>query len=74
MNTSGTRLTAMIIFDCRASHACRGAKKTICNKFIASEAVTCMVWPVEFMQFIVFGLADGKVMAGVLRDNKKEPL
>jgi intraflagellar transport protein 172 len=53
---------------------CRGERKTICNKFIASESVTCMVWPVEFMQFIVFGLADGKVKAGVLRDNKSQTL
>ena len=39
-----------------------GEKKTICNKFIQSSEVTCLTWPHEQNNSIVFGLFDGKVI------------
>ena len=47
-----------------------GEKKSICNKFPVSSSVTCMVWPKERPNDLVFGLAEGKVRNGVLRSNK----
>lgn len=41
-----------------------GEKKAICNKFPVSASVTCMTWPRDHQNDIVFGLADGKVRAG----------
>ncbi|MBN3325630.1 IF172 protein, partial [Atractosteus spatula] len=36
-----------------------GEKKVICNKFVQTSAVTCLLWPAEHA--IIFGLAEGKV-------------
>ena len=45
-------------------------KKSICNKFPTSSSVTCMVWGKDRANEIVFGLAEGKVRVGVLKNNK----
>lgn len=45
-------------------------KKTICNKFPASSSVTCLVWPRERSKELFFGLAEGKVKIGTLKNNK----
>ncbi|GAB5360468.1 hypothetical protein AAMO2058_000630600, partial [Amorphochlora amoebiformis] len=47
-----------------------GDKKTICNKFLRHVSVTSMCWPSHRPNEIVFGLADGQVMVGVLKNNK----
>lgn len=47
-----------------------GEKKSICNKFPTSSSVTCMSWPREQGSDIVFGLAEGKVRIGLLKNNK----
>jgi len=52
----------------------RGDKKSICNKFPASSSVTCMVWPKDRANDIVFGLAEGKVKMGLLKNNKSQVL
>jgi len=49
-------------------------KKSICNKFQQSSAVTCLTWPSRRPQEIVFGLAEGKVKVGQLRSNKAATL
>lgn len=41
-----------------------GEKKSICNKFPASSSVTCMTWPKERPNEVIFGLAEGKVKSG----------
>uniref|UniRef100_A0A3B4Z6I6 Intraflagellar transport protein 172 homolog n=1 Tax=Stegastes partitus TaxID=144197 RepID=A0A3B4Z6I6_9TELE len=41
-----------------------GDKKTICNKFVLTSAVTCLLWPAE--NAIVYGLVDGKVIKYLL--------
>eukprot|EP00983_Pelagomonas_calceolata_P073778 1152272-Pelagomonas_calceolata.AAC.20 len=38
-------------------------KKSICNKFLQSSSVTCLIWP-HTREDVVFGLADGKVKLG----------
>ena len=50
-----------------------GDRKVICNKFLQQSAVTCLIWPPE-NQFIVFGLADGKVRIANLKTNKSQTL
>ena len=50
----------------------RGEKKVICNKFVQSAAVTCLIWPLEGP--IVFGLADGKVRGANVKSNKSQTL
>ena len=47
-----------------------GEKKSICNKFPASSSVTCMCWPKERPNDLVFDLAEGKVKSGVLKSNR----
>lgn len=47
-----------------------GLKKTICNKFPASSSVTSLVWPRERPKELFFGLAEGKVKMGTLKNNK----
>ena len=42
-----------------------GEKKAICNKFPVPASVTCMTWPREYQNDVVFGLADGKIRAGI---------
>ncbi len=46
-----------------------GEKKTICNKFIQTSAVTCLCWPAAAAGPVV-GLADGKVRLAALKGNK----
>ena len=38
-----------------------GEKKSICNKFPSSSAITCMTWPRDRPD-LVYGLAEGKVI------------
>ncbi|KAI1897568.1 hypothetical protein AGOR_G00084610 [Albula goreensis] len=45
-----------------------GEKKVICNKFVQTSAVTCLLWPAEHA--IVFGLAEGKVRLANTKTNK----
>jgi intraflagellar transport protein 172 len=51
-----------------------GEKKSICNKLIQSSEVTCLTWPKEQFNALVFGLADGKVRIGNLKTNKSATL
>lgn len=58
-----------------------GEKKAICNKFPVPASVTCMTWPKDQHNDVVFGLADGKVRSGnwylikgVLKSNKSNVL
>ncbi|XP_053566907.1 LOW QUALITY PROTEIN: intraflagellar transport protein 172 homolog [Bombina bombina] len=50
----------------------RGDKKVICNKFIQTSAVTCLLWPLE--NAIVFGLAEGKVRLANIKTNKSSTI
>jgi len=45
-------------------------KKSICNKFLQSSPVTCISWPPQRHNEVVFGLSDGKVKLGILKSNK----
>ena len=47
-----------------------GEKKAICNKFAQNSSITCMTWPLERSNELIFGLAEGKVKMGVLKSNK----
>lgn len=47
-----------------------GERKSICNKYPQSAAVTCMTWPNGKSNDIIFGLADGKIKSGQLKTNK----
>ena len=49
-------------------------KKSICNKFPQSSAVTCCAWPACHPNQVAFGLSEGKVRVGQLRTNKSETL
>lgn len=49
-------------------------KKTICNKLEQPSPVTCMIWPKHKMNEIFFGLADGKVKVGTLKNNQSAVL
>ncbi|XP_072782279.1 intraflagellar transport protein 172 homolog isoform X2 [Taeniopygia guttata] len=49
-----------------------GDKKVICNKFIQTSAVTCLLWPAEHI--IVFGLAEGKVRLANTKNNKSSTI
>ncbi|KAJ3273642.1 hypothetical protein HDV01_004251 [Terramyces sp. JEL0728] len=51
-----------------------GEKKSICNKFIQTADITCLTWPREQHNAIVFGLSDGKVRVGNLKTNKAATL
>lgn len=51
-----------------------GEKKSICNKFIQTADITCLTWPKEQHNAIVFGLSDGKVRVGNLKTNKAATL
>ncbi|KAI9137410.1 hypothetical protein BKA69DRAFT_1032603 [Paraphysoderma sedebokerense] len=52
-----------------------GEKKSICNKFIQTSDITCLTWPREQPNAIVFGMADGKVVrVGNLKSNKAATL
>ncbi|XP_072536228.1 intraflagellar transport protein 172 homolog isoform X2 [Salminus brasiliensis] len=45
-----------------------GDKKVICNKFVQTSAVMCLLWPAEHS--IVFGLAEGKIRVANTKTNK----
>lgn len=47
-----------------------GDKKSICNKFQTTCSVTAMTWPAKRLNEVVFGLADGKVKAGQIKQLK----
>ncbi|XP_023687337.1 intraflagellar transport protein 172 homolog [Paramormyrops kingsleyae] len=49
-----------------------GEKKVICNKFVQTSAVTCLVWPAE--NAIIFGLAEGKIRLANTKTNKSSTL
>eukprot|EP01137_Pigoraptor_chileana_P037243 Opistho-2@34026 len=51
-----------------------GEKKSICNKYPQQSPVTCLVWPHQHANTVVFGLADGKVRVGNLKTNKSQTL
>ena len=52
-----------------------GEKKSICNKFLQSNAgITCITWPLEQPNELVFGLTDGTVKVGIVRSNKGQKL
>uniref|UniRef100_UPI003AACFFE7 intraflagellar transport protein 172 homolog isoform X1 n=1 Tax=Centroberyx gerrardi TaxID=166262 RepID=UPI003AACFFE7 len=49
-----------------------GDKKAICNKFVQTCAVTCLLWPAEHA--IVFGLVEGKVRLANTQTNKSSTI
>ncbi|XP_044146917.1 intraflagellar transport protein 172 homolog [Bufo gargarizans] len=49
-----------------------GDKKVICNKFLQTSAVTCLLWPLE--NTIVFGLAEGKIRLANTKTNKSSTI
>ncbi|XP_040920859.1 intraflagellar transport protein 172 homolog [Toxotes jaculatrix] len=49
-----------------------GDKKSICNKFVQTSAVTCLLWPAEHA--IVYGLVDGKVRLANTQTNKSSTI
>ncbi|XP_048371540.1 intraflagellar transport protein 172 homolog [Sphaerodactylus townsendi] len=49
-----------------------GDKKVICNKFIQTSAVTCLLWPEE--NTIVFGLVEGKVRLANTKSSKSSTI
>ncbi|KAI9096123.1 hypothetical protein DFS34DRAFT_154359 [Phlyctochytrium arcticum] len=51
-----------------------GEKKSIVNKFIQTAEITCLTWPKEQSNALVFGMADGKVRIGNLKTNKAATL
>ena len=51
-----------------------GDKKVICNKFEQNFPVTAMIWPNKKSQEIFFGIADGKIKKGILRNNSAQIL
>lgn len=38
-----------------------GEKKSICNKFVQTSEITCLTWPRQQQNALVFGMLDGKV-------------
>lgn len=49
-------------------------KKSICNKFTSSSAVTSVCWPAALANEVVFGTAEGKVRLGNCKSNKSATL
>ncbi|KAL6096181.1 ift172 [Pungitius sinensis] len=49
-----------------------GDKKAICNKFVQTSAVTCLLWPAEHA--VVYGLVDGKVRLANTQTNKSSTI
>ncbi|XP_026856898.2 intraflagellar transport protein 172 homolog isoform X1 [Electrophorus electricus] len=49
-----------------------GDKKVICNKFVQTSAVTCLLWPAEHS--IVFGLTEGKIRVANTKTNKSSTI
>eukprot|EP01022_Parablepharisma_sp_SALTPOND_P020315 TRINITY_DN365_c0_g1_i1.p1 TRINITY_DN365_c0_g1~~TRINITY_DN365_c0_g1_i1.p1 ORF type:complete len:1766 (-),score=259.62 TRINITY_DN365_c0_g1_i1:1103-6400(-) len=46
-------------------------KKSIINKYEQSSSVTCMCWPGQRLNEIIFGLAEGKVRVGHIKKQYK---
>ncbi|KAI8611221.1 hypothetical protein BC830DRAFT_1069003 [Chytriomyces sp. MP71] len=51
-----------------------GEKKSICNKLIQTAEISCLAWPKEQPNAVVFGMTDGKVRVGNLKTNKAATL
>ena len=51
-----------------------GERKSICNKFLQQSPITCLVWPLDRPNEVVFGLAEGRVRIGNCRSNKAATL
>ncbi|TPX62114.1 hypothetical protein PhCBS80983_g00643 [Powellomyces hirtus] len=51
-----------------------GEKKSIVNKLIQAAEITCLTWPREQPNALVFGMIDGKVRIGNLKTNKAATL
>ncbi len=51
-----------------------GDKKVICNKFEQNSSITAMIWPNKKSHEIFFGIADGKVKMGMLKNNSAQVL
>ena len=51
-----------------------GEKKSICNKFQHSSAITSLVWPLKRSNELVYGLAEGKVKIGQMKTKKPATL
>lgn len=49
-------------------------RKSICNKFIQASSVTCMNWPHDKVNEVYFGVAEGKVRVGTLKNNKSSSM
>ncbi|CAF93921.1 unnamed protein product, partial [Tetraodon nigroviridis] len=49
-----------------------GDKKTICNRFVQTTAVTCLLWPSD--TGIVYGLVEGKVRLANTHTNKSSSI
>uniref|UniRef100_A0A8C2ZEP1 Intraflagellar transport protein 172 homolog n=1 Tax=Cyclopterus lumpus TaxID=8103 RepID=A0A8C2ZEP1_CYCLU len=49
-----------------------GHKKAICNKFVQTNAVACLLWPEEHA--VVYGLVDGKVRLANTQTNKSSTI
>lgn len=71
----GTKLAVAqsdnIVFVYKIGEELPCQKKTICNKFLQTSSVTCMTWPRNSPDKLIFGLADGKVVAGLLKQGQK---
>ena len=51
-----------------------GERKSICNKFENSSSVTCMVWSRAKSNNIYYGISEGKVKLGNLKNNESNVL
>ncbi|KAJ3038900.1 hypothetical protein HDV00_012822 [Rhizophlyctis rosea] len=51
-----------------------GEKKSIVNKLIQTADISCLTWPREQPNALVFGMVDGKVRVGNLKANKAATL
>ena len=47
-----------------------GERKSICNKFLQQSPITCLAWPIDRPNEVVFGLAEGRVRIGVAREGR----
>lgn len=50
-----------------------GDKKSICNKFQQSSSITCITWPEQRPNELVFGLAEGKMKVSELQGDPLPP-
>ena len=51
-----------------------GERKSICNKFENSSSVTCMVWSKAKTNNIYYGISEGKIKLGNLKNNESSVL